>query len=49
MVARYSHFTSLSFEEKLELYELLDLDAVSDSEDDPDINFNATTEDILRS
>jgi len=42
-VNRYSHFANLSFDEELELYELLELDA--DGENDPDID--GTTQEIL--
>ena len=45
---RYSNFASMSFDEELELYDLLELDAVG--EEDPetaDIDLDGTTQDIL--
>ncbi|PPQ82992.1 hypothetical protein CVT25_005295 [Psilocybe cyanescens] len=44
---RFSHFASLSFEDELALYELVDLDAAGDDDPDVDIGLDATTEDIL--
>jgi hypothetical protein len=41
--SRYAYFANISFEDELELYELLDLDA--DGEMDPDID--SGTQDIL--
>ena len=41
----YAHFAALSFEEELELYNLLDMDAEGD--DDPEAGFDETMEDIL--
>jgi len=41
--SRYAHFANITFEEELELYELLDLDA--DGEMDPDLD--TTTQDVL--
>ena len=43
--SRYTHFAVLTFEEELELYDLLEMDAEGD--DDP--GFDDTTEDILLS
>jgi hypothetical protein len=45
--SRYTRFAALTFEEELELYDLLELDAEGD--DDPDAGFDDTTQDILLS
>jgi hypothetical protein len=42
---RYARFAALTFEEELELYDLLEMDAEGD--DDPEAGFDDTTEDIL--
>ena len=43
--SRYARFTALTFEEELDLYDLLEMDAEGD--DDPDVGFDDTTQDIL--
>ena len=43
--SRYARFAALTFEEELELYDLLEMDAEGD--DDPEAGFDDTTEDIL--
>lgn len=46
--SRYSRFASMSFNDELELYDLLELDA--NGEEDPecaDIDLDGTTQDIL--
>ena len=43
--SRYARFAALTFEEEMELYDLLELDAESDN--DPDAGFDDTTQDIL--
>ena len=43
--SRYACFAALTFEEELELYNLLEMDAEGD--DDPEARFYDTTEDIL--
>ena len=40
-----THFANISFEDELDLYGLLEADA--DGEDDPDVGFHPSTEDIL--
>ena len=41
----YARFAALTFEEELELYDLLEMDAEGDN--DPEARFDDTTEDIL--
>jgi len=43
---RYSQFATLSFEDELAIYDLL-LEGNADGEDDPNIGFDASTQDIL--
>jgi hypothetical protein len=43
--SRYERFAALTFEEELDLYDLLEMDAEGD--DDPEARFDDTTEDIL--
>ena len=43
--SRYARFAALTFEEELELYDLLEMDAEGD--DDPEAGFDDTMEDIL--
>jgi len=43
--SRYARFAALTFEEELELYDLLELDAEGD--EDPDAGFDDTTQNIL--
>jgi hypothetical protein len=43
--SRYAQFASLNFEEELELYDLLEMDAEGDN--DPEARFDDTTQDIL--
>jgi hypothetical protein len=43
--SRYGRFAALTFEEELELYDLLEMDAEGD--DDPEVRFDETTQDIL--
>ena len=45
--ARYARFAALTFEEELELYDLLEMDGEGD--EDPDAGFDDTTQDILLS
>ena len=42
---RYARFTALTFEEELELYDLLEMDVEGDN--DPEVRFDDTTQDIL--
>jgi len=43
--SHYARFVALTFEEELELYDLLEMDAEGD--DNPEAGFDDTTEDIL--
>lgn len=43
--SRYARFAALTFDEELELYDLLEMDAEGD--DDPEARFDDTTQDIL--
>lgn len=45
--SRYARFAALTFEEELELYDLLELDA--EGEKDPEAGFDDITQDILLS
>lgn len=45
--SRYARFAALTFEEELELYDLLEMDGEGD--EDPDAGFDDTTQDILLS
>ena len=42
---RYARFAALTFEEELELYDLLEMDVEGDN--DPEVRFDDTTQDIL--
>ena len=46
--SRYSNFASMSFEEELELYDLLELDALGEEDQEhADIDLDGTMQDIL--
>jgi hypothetical protein len=46
--SRYSHFALMSFDEELELYDLLELDAAGEEDREcADIDLDGTTQDIL--
>ena len=46
--SRYSRFASMSFDEELELYDLLELDAQGEEDQEcDDIDLDGTTQDIL--